>query len=586
MKKFLSYVAALLFSASIAAQPPITITGADLPHAGQTFILANDTAPSILLGTPGSNQQTWNFTSLANHYYKAAVYDSTSSTSYVGQFSASNIYTFGPAEFFGVLFGGAPVYAGMDGYTFWQSDTTGLKVIGWNAIEGPFANMPVHENPTETLINTPATYGTTVNDTSRWTLFLGSVPANVDTTWVTYRTKTMTTDAWGILNTPLGNFTNVIRTHEQVTEIDSAIATLNSVMVYQTEIRRETSNNYLYMANGIGYPLAIVHADVNNNVKNIEYLIDTTCAVYSKLMGTIANDTGVINNGIVYLYKFIDSLTPMLLVDSTVINSTGAYVFLHVSAGNYLVSAQANVSVCPTCIPTYSGNVNFWLNGIPLNTYCIDTVLSNIFLTQLPSMVGNGVLSGLIQYGIGVGKTEDNPVKSVGVLLEQIPGGIKAYTISDGAGNYSFANVPAGTYKITVDVPGLPMVSTYTVAITSSSLSFLNLDFTVDTSHGTGGVHAGYPLAINETDNTGTQVSVYPNPSDSQFNVSVETRKPEQMEIKLYDMLGQLVYQEPVAQTNGKVTRTIGLKPLSQGIYTLQIRLGNEMISNKIVLRK
>jgi hypothetical protein len=130
------------------------------------------------------------------------------------------------------------------------------------------------------------------------------------------------------------------------------------------------------------------------------------------------------------------------------------------------------------------------------------------------------------------------------------------------------------------------MVSTYTVAITSSSLSFLNLDFTVDTSHGTGGVHAGYPLAINETDNTGTQVSVYPNPSDSQFNVSVETRKPEQMEIKLYDMLGQLVYQEPVAQTNGKVTRTIGLKPLSQGIYTLQIRLGNEMISNKIVLRK
>src|ERR1019366_1603793 len=193
MKKFLPLLAILLFSALMQAQTPITITGADLPRAGKAFVLGNDTAPGISLGTPGSSQQTWNFTSLANNYYKAAVYDSTSSTTYAGQFPVSNIYTYGPAEFFGVLYGGAPVAAGQDGYTFWESDTNGLRVIGWNAVEGPFANMPVHENPAELLIGAPATYGTTFTDTSRWILFLGSDPTNVDTTWVNTRTKTLTT---------------------------------------------------------------------------------------------------------------------------------------------------------------------------------------------------------------------------------------------------------------------------------------------------------------------------------------------------------------------------------------------------------
>ena len=42
-------------------------------------------------------------------------------------------------------------------------------------------------------------------------------------------------------------------------------------------------------------------------------------------------------------------------------------------------------------------------------------------------MIGNGLLSGMLQYGIGSGKTEAMlPVKNTGVLLEQIPGGAVA----------------------------------------------------------------------------------------------------------------------------------------------------------------
>lgn len=579
----------MLFSALIYAQvpvQPITITGADLPSAGKGFILGNDAAPTVSLGSPGANQQSWNFSALNDSYIKAAVYDSTSSTAYAGQFPASNIYTYGPAQFFGLLYGGAPVPYGNMGYTFWKSDSAGLRVIGWEEVTGQYAHIPVYENPAELLIGTPATYGSTFSDTSRWTMTLGGVGV-VDTTWVTYRTKTLTVDAWGSLTIPFGTFPNVLRIHENVTETDSVIATLNSTVLVQMQVKHQTTNNYMYMANGVGYPVATVRCDSVNNMNTIEYILDTSCAVYSKVMGSIANDSGhIIDSGLVYLYQYIDSLTPMLLVDSVVIDSNGFYTFQYISGGNYIISVQATLSACPLCIPTYSGNVNIWINGARYDTYCMDTVFSNVILTQLTQMTGSGTLSGLIMYGLGFLKNQSNTVPSSSVLLEQVPGGIKAHTTSDASGNYSFSNVPAGTYKITVDVPGLPMKSTYTVTVTAQNLTFSNLDFTVDTTARNGGVYAGYPLSVTEATLADAQVTVYPNPSDGQFNIAIESFAPGLLEIKIYNTLGQLVYADNAANTSGNFSQSIHTGDLAAGIYTLQLRSGNDIVTRKVVLQK
>ncbi len=579
MRKTLPLFVTFLFCTYTYAQTPITITGADLPRAGKAFILANDTAASMTISAAGSSQQIWNFTSLTDLYPKAAVYDSTSSTHYASQFPTSNIYTYGPSAFFGALYGGAPVASGANGYTFWKSDTAGLRVIGWEAVNGAYANMPIHESRPELLIGTPATYGTSFADTSHWSLVLGG-PGSIDTAWVNNRTKTLTVDAWGSLTTPFGSFPNVLRIHENVTETDSVIATFNSTVVFQMEVRRTISNNYMFLANGIGYPLVTIQADSNNHINNVEYMIDTACAVYSKVMGMIANDSGnVINSGMAYLYQYIDSLTPMQLIDSTVIDSNGAYIFLHITGGNYIVSAQASLTSCPSCIATYSGNANFWLNGMRFDSYCLDTILSNIILTQLPQLAGNAFLSGLIQYGLGTPKTESTSMPAIGILLEQLPGGIKAHTTSDASGNYSFSKIPSGTYKLSVDVPGLPMVSTYTVTVTAVDSSFTNLNFTVDTVAHKGGIYAGYPLS--NTDIKPAQVSVYPNPSDGRFSISLESIAAGPIEIKMYNTLGQIVYEQ-----NTNTNKNILVEGIASGIYTLQIRTGNEFINKKVVVKK
>lgn len=520
MKNFLLLILASLVSLASFSQTPITITTADLPQAGDHFILANDTAPAISLGSPGSTPQVWDFSQVWNHYYKAAVYDSTVNTPFAGEFPQSNISTYGPSHFFGALFGGAPLSSGNNGYMFWRNDTSGLEIIGWKAVDGPFAYDPIYENPTELLIGTPASFGTNFTDTARWQLMMGDVPTDVDTIYVSTRFKTLSCDAWGSMNTPFGNFPDIIRIHETVVEVDSALASLNNIILpqYSFEIYRDTSNNYMYMANGVGYPLAIVHADKNNNIKDIEYLIDTTCSVYSEIYGDVFDNTGsIVSGGYVYLYQYIDNLTPLDLVDSVPIDSFGYYSFFNVMAGQYLLLAEADSSACPNCIPTYFGDASLWEDAPWIYSLCIGFINGNITLTELAPLTGSGSCMGNIQFGLG--KTAGDPIPGIDIALEQIPGGIKAHSTTDPLGNFTFGNIPNGTYRLLVDYPGLPMDSTYQFTISSSVSSFINLNFTVDTTAGSGGIFVGYPLSSGGLIIKNTGFRVFPNPATSQITI-------------------------------------------------------------------
>jgi hypothetical protein len=265
-----------LLAGSLSAQ--ITITGADLPQAGYTYLTSTDTTPTISLGSPSASSQVWNFTTLSQDYPSSPTYGATSSTPYASAFAASNIYTYGPAAMYGSFFGGAPVSSqGMNkGYMFWKTDNTGFWIVGFRADSGSFANKNVLENPQELLIGMPATYTTTpFNTTARWTLSMNANPADVDTLYANHVTKTLTTDAWGSLTTPGGSFPNVLRIHEHLVKIDSAYAILGSTVIGALELYRDTLNNYIFMANNIHYPACIVHADKNNAVQTVEYYYAT-----------------------------------------------------------------------------------------------------------------------------------------------------------------------------------------------------------------------------------------------------------------------------------------------------------------------
>ncbi|MBE2246576.1 MAG: T9SS type A sorting domain-containing protein [Candidatus Competibacteraceae bacterium] len=274
MKKVI-FTSGLLFSMSYLLPAQITITENDLPEAGFTYVVNNDTSTQVPLGTPGPSAQVWDYSMLASHYPKVPTYDSTINTPYAGDFPASSHYTYGPAMLYGTFHGGAPVGTqGMNnGYMFWRRDATGFWIEGFRADGGTFAGENVYYTPQELLIGAPATYGTVFNNTSRWQLWMNNNPADVDTLYTCTVTKTLTSDAHGDLIIPSGTFNNVLRIHEHAVKVDSVFAIFNSIVLYSMELSRDTSNNYMYYSNIVSYPLCIVHADGSNYINSTEHYV-------------------------------------------------------------------------------------------------------------------------------------------------------------------------------------------------------------------------------------------------------------------------------------------------------------------------
>lgn len=270
MKTLFSTVLLLFVVNTINAQ--ITITSSDLPQAGETYVMSTDTTPIINIGSASPNFQSWDFSSLTQQYQNVPTFGLTSATPYASSFSASNIYTYGPAALFGSFAGGAPVSSqGMNiGYMFWKTDATGYWIVGFRADSGAYSNVNVFENPRELLIGTPATYGTNFTNSGRWEFPMNLIPMDVDTYYVSNVYKTLNADAWGSLTTPTSIF-NVLRIHEHVIKVDSIYAKLGVVQLGAYEVIRDTINKYIFMANGINYPICIVHADKNNVLKKVEY---------------------------------------------------------------------------------------------------------------------------------------------------------------------------------------------------------------------------------------------------------------------------------------------------------------------------
>ncbi len=272
--KNIKYIISIFFFGfvfSVCAQ--ITITENDLPEAGFTYLIANDTLTAVNLGSPSGTPQSWNYANLLNHYQRVPSYDSTNKTPYAGNFPSSTHFTYGPAALYSGFHGGAPVGTqGMNnGYMFWQRENNGFWVIGFRSDNGLYANKNVTYAPKELLIGTPSTLGSIFNNAARWELWLNANPANADTLYVKNIQKTLSTDAFGDLTLPSATYSDVVRVHELLVTVDSVYAFLNGNPVYALELFRDTLNNYMFLSNTVTYPVCVVHANKNNTVKSVEY---------------------------------------------------------------------------------------------------------------------------------------------------------------------------------------------------------------------------------------------------------------------------------------------------------------------------
>lgn len=264
----------------------ITITVADMPVAGTTNVYAFDTAYASGPGSSGGGQ-VWNFSGLLPNFTNTMVFKSPVGQPGVSNFPTSNLCMTFPAD-------STRQYLTINSSGFW--------------VDGYFSNdtnnpFPLFRyNPPNEIITLPATYGTTSNSVSGYTMGMPGSPPNYDSArfQVSYYQNSVI-DAWGTLSLPLGNY-NVIRQNIFAITIDSVFYLQSGVWNFQTELR-DTTLDYRWWANGFGVPLVEITQSPSNPYHGANFILSYTTGIpyssnqskYTELYPNPANDVLQVN---------------------------------------------------------------------------------------------------------------------------------------------------------------------------------------------------------------------------------------------------------------------------------------------------
>ena len=71
-------------------------------------------------------------------------------------------------------------------------------------------------------------------------------------------------------------------------------------------------------------------------------------------------------------------------------------------------------------------------------------------------------------------------------------------------------------------------------------------------------------------------LDVYPNPSRDIFNVSFTSEDAQDLEVRVINVVGEVVYIENLMNFTGEFTKEIDLRRNTKGIYFLEITTGME----------
>ena len=149
-------------------------------------------------------------------------------------------------------------------------------------------------------------------------------------------------------------------------------------------------------------------------------------------------------------------------------------------------------------------------------------------------------------------------------------------TKTDLNGHYTFANLAYGDYKITVEVAGK------TSDVISVNLSKENPN-SGSNNFQTGTNSYTAVTAINE--NFLETSSLYPNPTTGKLFVEFNTSKSMNIELQVFDNLGNLVKENYLQSVNSINKIVLDLSDLPKGIYSLRMIDTNGQLATRMIIK-
>ena len=235
---------------------------------------------------------------------------------------------------------------------------------------------------------------------------------------------------------------------------------------------------------------------------------------------------------------------------------------------------------------TYYDTIVNWFDAVPVTLQCGDNDTIHMQMIELPPLGGTGSISGYIY--MNGSKAMGEPVPGAEVFAEQEPDEHPiANTETDTSGFYHIGGLPLGAkslFKLTVDIPGLPLMSTYTgIGLNATNDSLTNLNFVVDTTSG-GGIF---------TDTTSyfgfhnvpffSAMTVYPNPFSKNLSIEFTTENAADVNIEIIDISGKVVFEKDFRSVTGKNQMEINTQKYISGSGTFFLKVASE---NNILIKK
>ena len=273
-------------------------------------------------------------------------------------------------------------------------------------------------------------------------------------------------------------------------------------------------------------PESTESVSVSATITDLDGSISTASIKWGTTSGTYSNTVNMSNTGANY-----SGIIPA--------QTNGTHVYFIISAtdnnGGNSESAEYDYEVFdPTLLPPAISNVS--IN--PAN----------------PTADDNVIVSGSVS-------DEDGTIETV-ILKWKVAGGTFTDVNMNLSGDKYYGQIPKQTAGTTIN---------YTVVATDNDSQQATQDgvYTVSQTNG-----------INDI--TNQKLNLYPNPVKNILNISIQDYSGS-IDIKIYDILGKMVYKEKLQIAN---KNSIKLDGLDSGIYFINFEIDNKLITKQIIVDK
>lgn len=315
-------------------------------------------------------------------------------------------------------------------------------------------------------------------------------------------------------------------------------------------------------------------------------------ALAARLSGRVLQN---VDEGIVRAMRVV----PGRAYDTTaVVNiaSTGNYAFNELFLGNYLLLADPDVE---GKLPTYFPNTIDWQNATEI-AHEAERSGVDIVTESLPEepLSGEARVSGLVEQEFEENEEDDVlrrgvvqgagvSVRTTGAVFRNLRDAndgyeLVAYVKTDENGRFDFSRIPAGTYRLRVDMPGVPVNEQSEFEFTLRGVAGEEIEFAaLATEEGINIERVRY-LSVEEQREY--KIYVFPNPSKGLVKIKLDDKGIEPFSIEVLDVQGKLQHQisfDPFRHND------IDLSDLRNGLYILRFnhKDGAQGIS-RIVIKK